>query len=259
MMRSILFALTTGLFASACGGGSEGTKSASGAASSPASGTPSADAKPDDPAKASPSEPTPSDTAPSDTAPSDTAPSESKTSVGDDAKTPPAAEAGEPTDAKADTGGAADAPAAEAGVEAGSGSAAEDTGDAPADPEALLKEAKLKKTKDERALEALTQAETAGAKVRDLAKAANARGLALYATPERAKPFFEWALAKDPKYADPAFNLAKQAVVLGEVEETRKWLTETKARGGKKLVQQVDFDPMWEIVKDDPDVRALLE
>ena len=118
---------------------------------------------------------------------------------------------------------------------------------------------KSKKTKDDRALAALGEAEAAGAEAKDLAKAANARGLALHATPDRAKTFFQWALDKDPKAADPAFNLAKQAAVLGEVDETKKWLTETKNRGGKKLIAQIEYDPMWEIVKDDPDVKALLQ
>lgn len=157
------------------------------------------------------------------------------------------------TDAKAegkgDTGAAAEGEGGESGAEE----------PAPADPKALLTEAKSKKTKDDRALAALAEAEAAGAEPKDLAKAANARGLALHATPDRAKQFFQWALDKDPKAADPAFNLAKQAVVTGELDETKKWLEETKKRGGKKLLAQVEYDPMWEIVKDDPDVKALLQ
>jgi hypothetical protein len=83
--------------------------------------------------------------------------------------------------------------------------------------------------------------------------------LALFADPERAKAFFELASEKDPKYADPAFNLAKQAAVVGELDEAKKWLTIVHERKGKKLLKQIDFDPMWEILKDDPDVRALLK
>lgn len=131
--------------------------------------------------------------------------------------------------------------------------------DAPADPKALLKEARSRKTTDERAVEALAEAEAAGAKVRDVAKAANKRGAALHKKPERALKFFQWAADKDPKYADPVFAMAKQAVVSGEVDEVVKLLTQVKERRGKKLLQQVGYDPMWEIVKDDPAVRALLK
>lgn len=192
------------------------------------------------------------------------------TAAGDDAKAVPDAKS---TDAAAadgeaadDTAGAvqdaADAGASAAAGEAGGEAGGSDGGDAKADapdPKALLTEAKSKKTKDERALAALAEAEAAGAEPKDLAKAANARGQALHATPDRAKTFFEWAVEKDPKSADAAFNLAKQAVVLGEVDETKKWLEETKKRGGKKLLAQVEYDPMWEIVADDPDVKALLQ
>ena len=129
-------------------------------------------------------------------------------------------------------------------------------GAAAPDPATLIAEAKNKKTKDDRALAALTEAETAGAKPKDLARAAKARGDALFETPERAKPFFEWANEKDPKYPDAAFALAKQAVVVGELEETKKWLKIVHERKGNKLLQQLAFDPMWEIVKDDPEVKG---
>jgi hypothetical protein len=186
--------------------------------------------------------------------------------AGADETATPAAGGSSSGPAAADTGAAADStgaatPTAETGAAAAdeAGDAGADDTAAEVDSNALLKEVKAKKTKDDRALAALAEAEAAGAKPRDVAKAANARGLALHGTPDRAKVFFEWALEKDDKYPDPAFNLAKQAVVLGEVAETVKWLTETKTRGGKKLVKQVEFDPMWEIVKDDPEVRALLK
>ena len=155
------------------------------------------------------------------------------------------------------------APAAEDddGGEAGEGDdgGAEGGSGGEVDTKALVKEIKNKRTTDERALEALAEIETAGMKIRDVAKAANARGVALHADPGRAKAFFEWAMEKDDKYPDPAFNLAKQSANTGEVAETVQYLTEVKKRGGKKLLQQIDFDPMWEIVKDDPDVRALLK
>jgi hypothetical protein len=167
---------------------------------------------------------------------------DAKADTADDAK----AEGGEPTtgDAKADTAGDAKA----------------EGGETPpaADPAALQTEIKNKKTTDARATAALAELEASGAKLRDVAKAANERGTKLYETPDRAKTFFEWAAAKDPKYPDPVFNLGKQTATEGDVEATRAHLIEVKARGGKKLLQQIDFDPMWEIVKDDPEVRKLL-
>ena len=125
--------------------------------------------------------------------------------------------------------------------------------------EALVAEIKQPKTSDARALAALAEAEKAGAKVANLAKVAHARGLALHDHPERAKVFFEWAADKAPKYPEPTFNLAKQAAVAGDVPEVRRYLKQTHERGGHQLLQQIDFDPMWEIVKDDPEVRELLK
>ncbi len=151
------------------------------------------------------------------------------------------------------SGGAASAD--EAGADETAGGTA---GDAP-DPKALLKEVQRRRTKDARAQEALTEAEAAGATPADLAKAANARGKALHASPERAKVFFELALDKDPKFAEPAFNLAKQAAVTGDLDEAKKWLKITHERKGKKLLKQIEYDQTWEILKDDPDVRALLK
>jgi hypothetical protein len=159
-------------------------------------------------------------------------------------------------DAKADTGGDAKADTADAKADTGEGGA--EPTPAPADPKALITEVKSKKTKDDRALAALAEAETAGAKLRDVAAAANARGETLFATPERATPFFEWSAAKDPKYPEPVFNLAKQAVITGDLDTVIKHLTEVKKRGGKKLLGQIEYDATWELVKDDPAVRKLL-
>jgi len=143
---------------------------------------------------------------------------------------------------------------------AGTGAAAGDTKTEAQDPvPGLLKEAKSTRTKDDRALAALDEAEKAGASPTDLAKAANARGLALHANPDRARKFFDWAAEKDPKYADPVFNIAKQYAMLGDIPMVIEFLTKTRERGGKKLLKQIEFDPMWEIVKDDPEVRALLK
>lgn len=148
------------------------------------------------------------------------------------------------------TGGAGDS---------GGGDSGEGTTGAAIDLPGLLKEIKSKRTKDARAQAALTEAEAAGAEPAELAKALNSRGEALFATPERAKVFFEMANEKDPKATSPAFNLAKQSAMVGELDEAKKWLTVVHERKGKKLLKQIDFDPMWDILKDDPDVRALLK
>lgn len=127
------------------------------------------------------------------------------------------------------------------------------------DVDALLKEIKSKKTKDDRVQAAVTEAEAGGVDPVALAKALVAHGQALFADPDRAKGFFELANEKDPKAPDAAFELAKQAALVGDVEEAKKWLTVVHERKGKKLLKKIDFDPMWEIVKDDPDVRAMLK
>ncbi|MCX4242146.1 hypothetical protein [Paraliomyxa miuraensis] len=158
------------------------------------------------------------------------------------------------------------------GADAGAGSdgaGADETGGSGGEPtggtgggvdlKALLKEIKSKKTKDARLQAAIVEAEGAGVETLELAKSINSRGEALHATPERAKAMFELALEKDATYPNPAFNLAKQAAVLGELDEAKKWLTVVKERKGSKLLKQIEFDPMWEILKDDPDVRALLK
>lgn len=207
----------------------------------------------------------------------------------DEAKTPTPAADGTPADVKvADDGaGSAGGPAAEAGgsatsggtggAESGGPAAAGSSGGAVADEtggssseaggttggavdtKALLKEIKSKRTKDDRLEAAMAEAEAAGVETLDVAKALNKRGEALFATPDRAKAMFELALEKDATYPNPAFNLAKQAAMLGELDEAKKWLAIVKERKGKKLLKEIEFDPMWEILKDDPDVRALLK
>lgn len=174
----------------------------------------------------------------------------------------PDAAIAEPEPEPASTGGAA-APAAESAAitgDAAEGDAAEDdAGETPtADPKVLLKEAQNPKTKDNRAMQALAEAEQAGAPAKDLSRAAFARGKKLHADPERAATFFRWAAEKDPKYPDPMFELARIAVVQGDVDETKKLLKQVADRKGKKLLQQLEFDPTWEIIKDDPEVRTLL-
>lgn len=123
----------------------------------------------------------------------------------------------------------------------------------------LLDEVKAKKTSDARAKKALDEAEKGGASVRELAEAANKRGEALFADPERAAEFFTWAKDKDPSYPDPVFNLAKQSANAGEVPETVALLKEVSKRGGKTLLKQVGFDPVFEIVKDDAEVQKLIK
>lgn len=229
----------------ACGGGNDGKPVPGGEKPLPAKGDPKIDAK-IEPAPEAKVEPAP----------------DAKVEPAPDAKVEPAPDAkADGGEAKADDGGekaATDGAKAE-GPAADGGDAADGGAPPAADPAALQTEIKTKKTTDERAMAALAELEASGAKLRDVAKAANARGEKLFEEPERAKTFFEWAAAKDPKYPDPLFNLAKQTANAGEVEATREYLKQVKARGGKKLLTQVDFDPMWEIVKDDPEVRKLLE
>ncbi len=124
----------------------------------------------------------------------------------------------------------------------------------------LFTEVKKRRTKDKRALAALAEAEKLGAESRALANAAYARAKALFANPERAKAFFEWAADKDKTFPDPVFDLARQAVMSGDIPTTKELLTEVRKRkGGKKLLQQLDFDPTWDIVKDDSDIRGLMK
>lgn len=159
------------------------------------------------------------------------------------------------------TGGAGSSGAADSTGGAEAGGAAEEAGGSTGGPDvtAMLKQVTSTRTKDKPALEVLAEAEEAGAELLDMARAANDRGEKLYASPERAKVFFEWANDKDPSYPLPAFNLAKQAAVLGELEEAKTWLKVVHERKGNKLLKQIEFDPMWEILKDDPDVQALLK
>ena len=200
-----------------------------------------------------------------------------KEPVGDEAKPvdatadggAPPAEGGEAADAESGNGGEAGADAEggdppeddgkEPAADGGEVPAAEGGGAAGKDSAALIKEARTTKTTDERAVAALAEAETAGATVKELARAAKARGDYLYKSPDRAQVFYEWSAAKDENYADPVFALAKQKAVTGDVEDVVKLLKQVSERkGGKKLLEQLDFDPTWDIVKDDPDVRALL-
>lgn len=166
--------------------------------------------------------------------------------------------------ASASGGTAAGTGGGQAGADAGASSTggadgADSTGGGP-DVPALLKELKSRRTRDKRATAIIAELEAAEVETMELAKALTARGKALFASPERATAMFELALDKDPKIPDPAFELAKQAAMLGEseLEEAKKWLKVVHERKGKKFLKQIEFDPMWEILKDDPDVRAML-
>lgn len=173
----------------------------------------------------------------------------------------PAASAGEAAATGGEAAASAGAPASAGDAAATGGEAAATGGDAAAGGDAitkLLDEVKAKKTKDERARKALEEAEAAGATPQDLAKAANARGDMLMGEPERATTFFEWARDKDPKIAEPSFNLAKMAALQGDIEATITHLTEVKKRGGKKLLKMVGYDPIFEVVKDDPKIQDLM-
>jgi hypothetical protein len=225
----------------ACGGAKDGE-----------SGTP-AEAEPKTPADVKATDVKSADTAapPADTAapPADTA-------------APPADTAALPADtAAAPTTAASGPPPGTSGADDGGSGADETAGEtgAAVDVEALIKEIKSKKTKDARVEAAVAEAEAGGAEPAALAKALVARGQALFDDPERAKPYFELANDKDPKSPNAAFELAKQGALVGDVDETKKWLTVVHERKGKKLLKRIEFDPMWEIVKDDPDVRAMLK
>ncbi len=170
-----------------------------------------------------------------------------------------AAAEGEPAEAEADAAGEAGEEEAAGDDAADDGAADDGAAGAGKDAAALIKEARTTKTTDERAIAALAEAEEAGATIKVLARAAKARADYLYKDPDRAKVFYEWSAAKDEDYAEPVFALAKQKAVTGDVEDVVKLLKQVSERkGGKELLEQIDFDPTWDIVKDDPDVRALL-
>lgn len=177
-----------------------------------------------------------------------------------------AAEAGEAEAGDAEAGDA-EAGAGEAGeaAEAGTAEGDAEAGEEGEDPEdvdpipGLLTEVKNKKTKDDRAMAALGEAKEAGAKDRDLAVAATKRGKSLSSDPERATKFFEYAQDIDKKYPDATFELAKITVNTGEAEKTIELLEEVKKRGGKKLLKNVEFDPTFALVANEPAVQKLLK
>jgi hypothetical protein len=140
------------------------------------------------------------------------------------------------------------------------GNSLEATSTAPAlNAAALQRLMKSSRTSDAQAFKALEEARNAKIAAHDLADAANARGVNLLATPDRAGAFFEWAEKADPTYPDATYNRAKIAANAGELDACKELLRELKARGGKKLLKKVEFDPVFNALSDDPEVRALLK
>jgi hypothetical protein len=132
----------------------------------------------------------------------------------------------------------------------------------PVDPvPALLETAKNLDTADDAAIKALDEAKAAGADKIDLAKLANTRGEALVSKsePDRAEPFFEWAKDAHTLYAEPVFNLAKQACLTGDADLCKELLLEVKKRGNKKLLKNIGVDPIFTPVQDDAEIRKLYE
>jgi hypothetical protein len=216
------------------------------------------------PAEAEAKTPAPADVKATDVKSADTAAPPADTAAPPaDTAAPPADTAAPPADtAAAPTTAASGPPPGTSGADDGGSTGADETAGetgAAVDVEALIKEIKSKKTKDDRVQAAVAEAEAGGAEPAAVAKALVTRGQALFDDPERAKPYFELANDKDPKSPNAAFELAKQAALVGDVDETKKWLTVVHERKGKKLLKRIEFDPMWEIVKDDPDVRAMLK
>ena len=138
-------------------------------------------------------------------------------------------------------------------------SQSEATENEPAGPtvKQMLASVKKKKTGDAAAHDLLQKAQKHGATPRQLAEAANTRGESLMTTPERASDFFEWARKTDDKFPDATFNLAKLAANRGEIPKVKELLTEVAARGGKKMLDTIEFDPTFALVADDRDIAAL--
>ncbi|MBZ5709473.1 hypothetical protein [Nannocystis pusilla] len=187
-----------------------------------------------------------------------TPPPSAETKTAGDPVTPPSGDT-KSDDAAAAPGETPPPAAATAGETPPPSEPAADPAAAAAATKKLLDEAKAKKTSDARAKKALEEAEKGGATARELAEAANARGVALFDDPERAAAFFTWAKDKDTTYPDPVFNLAKQSANAGDVAPTVELLKEVSKRGGKTLLKQVGFDPTFEVVKDDTEVQKLIK
>ncbi|MEE9385788.1 MAG: hypothetical protein V3V08_20455 [Nannocystaceae bacterium] len=121
----------------------------------------------------------------------------------------------------------------------------------------LLAAVRDPKIGDEGAHNKLREAKKLGATVRERAKAANARGESLFATPPRAAGFFEWARATDKRFPDATFNLAKLAANSGDINQVKTLLTEVADRGGKRLLRTIEFDPTFALVANDSEVQEL--
>lgn len=124
----------------------------------------------------------------------------------------------------------------------------------------LVKEIRAKRTRDERAFAALAEAAELGAEPKALAEAATRRARTLLGDDQdRAIAFFVWARDHDPKWPDASFELAKLAAMVGDVEDVKVHLKDVRSRGGKRLLRNVPFDPMFALVASDPDVVKLLK
>ena len=127
------------------------------------------------------------------------------------------------------------------------------------DVASLLKQVRSTKTSDIKAKAALETAKKAQAKPADLVAASVARAEQLLGTPDRAVVFLDWAEAQGTKSAEVPFTLAKLAAMAGEVSDCKTQLQAVKDRGGKALLKKVGFDPIFNVVADDPEIRMLIK
>lgn len=117
---------------------------------------------------------------------------------------------------------------------------------------------------DAAAWDLLKQAEQTRASARDLARAANSRGYRLLTVeklPERALPFFEYALKKDRTYGMPRYNAAKCYALRGDVDNSVKNLLELKrmGRGQRERLDYARKDDGFSKVREDSRFKAIFE
>ena len=78
-------------------------------------------------------------------------------------------------------------------------------------------------------------------------------------TMDAAMEFYELARGADPEFPDPSFELAKVAATRGEIDRAKELLLEVKERGGKKLLRNLEIDPTFALLIDDPQVQKLYQ
>lgn len=204
------------------------------------------------------------------TAPGPTPASAAAASGAEPAPTEQGAAPGQDSAAGSSSSGGAAASSSSSSSSGGEGDAADAPGDgaegANGEPEvdlaaAAKDAAKDLKRPDDEVFAALDAARTSETKIpaRILSRAALLRAKKLHGEPERADRLLRWVVEHDKRNGEAPFLIAKAAALQGDVPTVIEWLTMSKERGGKKYIQQVEFDPMWEIVKDAPEVRALLK